>query len=212
MRVIAGRWRGRKLYAPAGRGTRPTTDRVREAIFDVLASMNVVGGAHVVDLFAGSGALGIEALSRGAARATFVDFSPAAVAAIERNLALTAWSSPAQASGAAQAEVRAVVETADVVEADVLQAGVETADVVRADVLRWLATHRHAFFDLAFCDPPYAFGEWAALLGGLPAHLAVLESGERIEAPPGWDAVKERRYGTTLVTLVSRSRDGESEH
>ncbi|MDA8380901.1 MAG: 16S rRNA (guanine(966)-N(2))-methyltransferase RsmD [Actinomycetota bacterium] len=202
MRVIAGRWRGRKLYAPAGRGTRPTTDRVREAIFDVLASMNVVGGAHVVDLFAGSGALGIEALSRGAARATFVDFSPAAVAAIERNLALTAWSSPAQAPGAAQAEVRAGVETADVLQ----------ADVVRADVLRWLATHRHAFFDLAFCDPPYAFGEWAALLGGLPAHLAVLESGERIEAPPGWDAVKERRYGTTLVTLVSRSRDGESEH
>ncbi len=206
MRVIAGRWRGRKLYAPAGRGTRPTTDRVREAIFDVLASMNVVGGAHVVDLFAGSGALGIEALSRGAARATFVDSSPAAVAAIERNLALTAWSSPAQAPeeapGEAQAEVRAGVETA----------GVETADVVRADVLRWLATHRHAFFDLAFCDPPYAFDEWAALLGGLPAHLAVLESGEKIEAPPGWDAVKERRYGTTLVTLVSRSRDGESEH
>jgi 16S rRNA (guanine966-N2)-methyltransferase len=83
MRVIAGEHRGRPLIAPRGQGTRPTPDRVREAVFSILAS---VAGARVLDLFAGSGALAIEALSRGAAQATLVDSSRAAVAAIRRNL------------------------------------------------------------------------------------------------------------------------------
>jgi len=83
MRVVAGELRGRKLVAPAGGGTRPTADRVREALFSILGD---VSGARVLDLYAGSGALGIEALSRGAAAATFVDSSQAAVAAIRRNL------------------------------------------------------------------------------------------------------------------------------
>lgn len=83
MRVIAGVYGGRRLRAPAGRATRPTSDRVREALFSILAS---VQGARVLDLFAGSGALGIEALSRGAAEATFVDSAQAAVAAIRGNL------------------------------------------------------------------------------------------------------------------------------
>ena len=83
MRVVAGRFGGRRLSAPAGRGTRPTSDRVREALFSMLGS---VEGLRVLDLFAGSGALGIEALSRGAAAAVFVDRDPRAVAAIHRNL------------------------------------------------------------------------------------------------------------------------------
>jgi 16S rRNA (guanine966-N2)-methyltransferase len=83
MRVIAGVYRGRELTAPRGRGTRPTSDRVREALFSILGD---VEGAHVLDLFAGSGALAIEAVSRGAAHATLVDSSRAAVAAIARNL------------------------------------------------------------------------------------------------------------------------------
>jgi 16S rRNA (guanine966-N2)-methyltransferase len=83
MRVVAGKLGGRPLLAPGGRATRPTSDRVREALFSVLGT---VDGLRVLDLFAGSGALGIEALSRGAASATFVDSSPAAVAAIRRNL------------------------------------------------------------------------------------------------------------------------------
>jgi 16S rRNA (guanine966-N2)-methyltransferase len=74
---------GRTLHAPRGRGTRPTPERVREALFSILAG---VDGARVLDLFAGSGALAIEALSRGAAEATLVDFSPVAIAAIRRNL------------------------------------------------------------------------------------------------------------------------------
>ncbi|HWT23641.1 MAG TPA: 16S rRNA (guanine(966)-N(2))-methyltransferase RsmD [Solirubrobacteraceae bacterium] len=85
MRVIAGRHGGRRLQAPPGDATRPTSDRVREALFSVLGAR--VEGARVLDLFAGSGALGIEALSRGAAAATFVDVAPAAIRVITANLA-----------------------------------------------------------------------------------------------------------------------------
>lgn len=87
MRVIAGEARGRKLVAPDLPGLRPTSDRVREAMFDVLEARRLVKGASVLDLFAGSGALGIEALSRGAASCTFVESDRRAAAAIERNLA-----------------------------------------------------------------------------------------------------------------------------
>ncbi|HEY3729342.1 MAG TPA: 16S rRNA (guanine(966)-N(2))-methyltransferase RsmD [Solirubrobacteraceae bacterium] len=83
MRVISGIYRGRELVAPRGRATRPTSDRVREALFSILGD---VGGERVLDLFAGSGALAIEAVSRGAAEATLVDSSRAAVEAIRRNL------------------------------------------------------------------------------------------------------------------------------
>jgi len=106
MRIVGGEWRGRRLKAPAGRATRPTADRVREAIFDVLgaapppvaagADANGVAatgpngplaGVAVLDLFAGSGALGLEALSRGAASCTFVEQAPAALRALRANLA-----------------------------------------------------------------------------------------------------------------------------
>ena len=87
VRVVAGTARGRRLVAPKGVEVRPTSDRVREATFNSLASVGALAGARVLDLFAGSGALGIEALSRGAEHATFVDSSRAAVMAIEENLA-----------------------------------------------------------------------------------------------------------------------------
>ena len=83
MRVIAGDLGGRRLHAPAGAATRPTSDKVREALFSIVGDIE---GVRVLDLFAGSGALGIEALSRGAAEATFVDRAGPAVAAIRRNL------------------------------------------------------------------------------------------------------------------------------
>ena len=89
MRVVAGVAGGLRLLAPPGRRLRPTTDRVREAMFSSLTSLNAVGGARVLDLFAGTGALGIEALSRGAAWATFVDADHAAIRTIEQNLAAT---------------------------------------------------------------------------------------------------------------------------
>ncbi|HWH34727.1 MAG TPA: 16S rRNA (guanine(966)-N(2))-methyltransferase RsmD [Acidimicrobiales bacterium] len=89
MRVVAGVAGGRRLQAPAGRKIRPTSERVREALFNALGSLDAVAGATVVDLFAGTGALGIEALSRGAESATFVDADARAVAAIRENLRVT---------------------------------------------------------------------------------------------------------------------------
>lgn len=88
MRIIAGEWRGRPLVAPAGIATRPTADRVRETLFSMLASrLGGFDGVAVADLFAGSGALGLEALSRGAAQATFVERDPSALAALRANIA-----------------------------------------------------------------------------------------------------------------------------
>lgn len=88
MRIIAGQWRGRRLVAPEGAATRPTADRVRETLFSMLASrLGTFEGLRVADLYAGSGALGLEALSRGAAFACFVEQDPRALAAIRANIA-----------------------------------------------------------------------------------------------------------------------------
>lgn len=89
MRVVAGEARGRRLLAPSGRQLRPTSERVREAMFNALVSLDAISGASVIDLFAGTGALGIEALSRGAASATFVEADLVAIHAIEANLGVT---------------------------------------------------------------------------------------------------------------------------
>ena len=92
MRIVAGAWRGRALVAPAGEGTRPTADRVRQALFDMLMHAEwggraCVEGARVLDVFAGTGALGLEALSRGAAHATFIEQDRAALAVLRANIA-----------------------------------------------------------------------------------------------------------------------------
>src|ERR1700704_5712492 len=91
MRIVAGAWRGRTLLAPSGTATRPTADRVRQALFDILmhapwAGRSVVEDALVLDVFAGTGALGLEALSRGAASAVFVERSRAALTALRANI------------------------------------------------------------------------------------------------------------------------------
>lgn len=94
LRIIAGEARGRKILAPAGSSVRPTADRVRQAIFDVLGQF--FQGERVLDLFAGSGAMGIEALSRGAGHATFVDVDPGAIRTVEVNLRALGWESRAR--------------------------------------------------------------------------------------------------------------------
>lgn len=187
MRVIAGSSRGRRLPGRLPGGVRPTGDRVREAIFDILGSMGGVDGASVLDLFCGSGALGVESLSRGAASATFVDHDAAALAAVRTNLEATA--------------------LAD-----------RPVQLVRAELPGWLG--RPAPADLALCDPPYAFNDWPTLLGLLQADVAVLESSESappIEPPEGWMVARSRRYGGTLVTVVTstprhRSQDAARHH
>jgi 16S rRNA (guanine966-N2)-methyltransferase len=174
VRVIGGDLRGRRLSAPPGSSVRPTSDRVREAIFDILFSQGGVEGAQVVDLFAGTGALGIEAVSRGAASVTFVERDPGALAAIRANLASVGL-------GAAERD------------GDVT--------VVRADAESWVASTASRY-DLALVDPPYRFEGWPDLVAQLPADLAVLESGAEIAAPGGWVVIKSRRYGGTIVTVV----------
>src|SRR5438046_2620552 len=96
MRIIAGRFRSRELLAPSGDATRPTTDRARESLFNVLANLMEFGGAHVLDLFAGSGALSFEALSRGAATVTLVEKNRKAIDAIQKNAEQLAVSSEIQ--------------------------------------------------------------------------------------------------------------------
>src|SRR6202034_3811578 len=123
MRVIAGRLGGRRLSAPRGRTTRPTSDRVREALFSMLGPID---GTSVLDLFAGTGALGIEALSRGAAKALFVERDAAAVAALKGNLARLELGEP--------------------------QARVRVGEALAA--LRSARSARETY-DLVFVDPPY---------------------------------------------------------
>lgn len=121
MRVVAGTARGRRLVAPKGETTRPTSDRVREAVFNALSSLDAVRGATVWDLWCGSGALGIEALSRGAASAVFVDKESAALDAVRANLASSGLASSARVQ---RADVLRWLESPD---------GAEHVDLVLAD-------------------------------------------------------------------------------
>ncbi len=165
--------------APPASVSRPTSDRVREAIFDILTSLGEVEDAEVLDLFAGSGALGIEALSRGAAAVTFVESDRRAVATVEANLAAAGFAAAGPAGGPG------------------------VAKVVRAEALGWCATTGRRF-DLALCDPPYRFEDWDRLLEHLPADLAVLESSRPIRARAGWEVHRCYRYGSTLVTVAAQ--------
>lgn len=178
MRVVAGTARGRRLVTPPGTDTRPTTDKVREGMFNSLHSLGAVTGARVLDLFAGSGALGIEALSRGARHCTFVERARPALAALRTNLAATGLD--------------------------------DRADVVATDAASFLARRRAGtHFDLALLDPPYAFDDWADLLAGLPATLAVCELDRELDPPAGWSAIRTRRYGGTVVVFARREHPGE---
>jgi 16S rRNA (guanine966-N2)-methyltransferase len=178
MRVVAGSARGRRLVTPSGDEVRPTTDRVREAVFNALGSLDVLHDARVLDLFAGSGALGVEALSRGAAHAEFVDSSPAALRAVRTNL-----------------DAARLGDRATVVRADAL-----------AHVRR-LAEQGHRF-DLALLDPPYAFDGWEELLAVVPAAVLVIESDRAVPVEPHARVLRERRYGGTVVTIARRADHG----
>ena len=167
MRVVGGSARGRRLQAPKGRTVRPTSDRTREAIFNVLESRGGVEGARVLDLFAGTGALGIEALSRGAASATFVERDRAAASVIRDNLASLG-----------------------------LDGRVAVADATA------FVRREQGHYDIAFADPPYDFDAWADLLDALHARIAVLESDREVDVGDGWEVVRVKRYGGTVVTLA----------
>ena len=182
MRVIGGEHRGLSLRTPKGRDTRPTTDRVREALFNVLAHADFappLAGARVLDLFAGSGALGLEALSRGAAFALLVDTDAKARAAIRDNL---------------------------------LRAGLQgRAKIWRRDATKMGRCAPMPPFDLALLDPPYGRGlATLALLslheGGWlkPGALAVVEESARsaFTPPAPFAPLDTRTYGDTTLHFL----------
>ena len=185
MRIVGGNLRGLKL-ADIGAGDpaahlRPTTDRVRESIFNLLINGthgNPIPGARVLDLFAGTGALGLEALSRGAARVAFVDDGVAARALLRANI------EKARAMG--------------------------STDLWRRDATK-LGVNRGPGYDLVFMDPPYgkALGEAAiqsALEGGwlTDGALVIWEDSTPPTLPQGFELLDQRRYGDTLVTILQR--------
>jgi 16S rRNA (guanine(966)-N(2))-methyltransferase RsmD len=178
--VTGGRLRGRRLRAPRGAATRPTADRVRESLF---ARLGDLGGCAVLDLFAGTGALGIEALSRGAVRAVFAERARPALASLEANLA----------------------ELGLAASARILRGDVRAA-------LGRLAREGERF-DLVFLDPPYGAPDGGEALRAVsrcgllaPAGTLVLETSWRHPPGdvPGLAKAGERRYGETLVSCYIR--------
>lgn len=191
MRIVAGAFRGRRLAAPKGEATRPTTDRVREAVFSSLSSLlgADLGGARVLDPFAGSGALGLEALSRGAAWATFVDRDRHALAALRANVSTLG-----------------VAATSRVMTGDAFA-------LTRAGALGGEP------FGLLLLDPPYripsaevrAFIEALTDSGALRRDAVVVWEhavASRAEVPEEFTVTAEKRYGDTVVTIAV-GREGE---
>ncbi len=199
MRIVAGRHRGRRLEAPAGMAVRPTADRTREALFNILTQGklpwrapvgergaegqdaerrgNPLAGARALDAFAGTGALGLEALSRGAAFVTFMENQAAALTACRNNIAL-------------------LEETA-------------RSQALRCDVLR--PPPAPAPCDLVLMDPPYNQGLAAPALAALeaagwlaPGALAVVElmAKEHLALPEGFEALDERKYGKARLVFL----------
>jgi 16S rRNA (guanine966-N2)-methyltransferase len=185
MRIVAGQWRGRALQAPPGDATRPTADRVRQALFDSLwhapwAGRALIDGATVLDAFAGTGALGLEALSRGAARAVFIEKDRAALAALRANIA------------ALKAE--------------------PMTRILSGDALR--PPRAETPCALVFLDPPYGKDLGPAALDALgkagwiaPGALACLEIGREEAVPelPDWRVVSEREHGAARILVLRAS-------
>ena len=184
MRVTAGKHRGRRLAIPAGRDVRPTSDRARQALFNILEHRgfrdgggSLIRNAQILDAFAGSGALGLEALSRGAAHATFMETAAPALEAIRRN-------------------VEACREEGK-------------SEILRVDATR--PPKARAACNIAFLDPPYREGLAAPALAALAAAgwladsaicCVELAADEDFSAPEGFELLDERRYGAARILLL----------
>ena len=187
MRIVGGMFRGRRLATPRGRSIRPTSDRVREALFDVLQHglQSIRRGswpkdAHVLDVFAGTGALGLEALSRGASHVTFIEKDSAACLVIERN-----------------ARTLRVTEQVTLLRRNALRPAAPPSGAPAADIL--------------LMDPPYRSDLAAPALKALRARgwiardgVSVVETAadESLEPPRGFALTDERRYGDTVLSFL----------
>ena len=193
MRIVAGEFRGRRLVAPKGEATRPTADRVREALFSTISSLAgpSLGGGRVLDAFAGSGALGLEALSRGLEHVTFVDTDRGALAALNTNIA------------ALGVQSRAIVTQGD------------------STVLSTRGAIRGGPFALLLLDPPYRLdaGAIGRLVSELIAHdlleegaIIVYEHATGVAAswPAGVSSIARKRYGSTEVDIANLGKGTES--
>jgi 16S rRNA (guanine966-N2)-methyltransferase len=192
VRIVAGRFKGKPLTTPEGEGTRPTSDRARQAVFNILehaAWSPGLQGLRVIDLFAGSGALGVEALSRGAAFCLFVETDDAARGAIRENL--ETMTPDGALFGATRVHRR-----------DATDLGVRPGSA-------------GALFDLVFLDPPYRKGLGERALSGLldggwlaPGAIAVWEEAaeQAVSPPDAYELLDDRTYGAACVRFL-RLRD-----
>ena len=190
MRITGGEFGGRNLLVPKSDAIRPTQDRVREALFSILQTE--IPDCDFLDLFAGSGAVGLEALSRGAKSATFVEQNRRHVAVLRANV-----------SSLLQSNNQTIKQSNN--------------SIVVADCYRWIATYAGPGFSVGFADPPYALGEekgYAAVLATLaergvirPGGLFVAEmtAVQKAEETPGWELLRDRTYGKTRLCVWRRA-------
>src|SRR5665213_615824 len=200
MRVIAGEARGRKFFAPDVESVRPTSDRVREAMFDVLAHLGGLSGARVLDLFAGSGALGIESLSRGADHVIFVDQDRNVTKTIKDNLVAVKLEQVGKVTIVVSDAIAFCRTRKDRLEVRAQSQPMDHFDSPDRS--------KSPEIDITFCDPPYSFTNWPKLLAVVPGDLLVLESAKPIAMPSFLETHRVYKYGSTLVTVAQRREDG----
>lgn len=187
MRITGGQYCNREILVPKTDLIRPTQDRVRQALFNIIQAE--VAGCDFLDLFAGTGAVGLEALSRGAASATFVEQSRRHVEVLDKNVTTLLGARDSRSN---------------------------RPTIICADVYRWLATYAGPGFSVGFADPPYGLGEekgYAQVLATLAERNVIRPSGlfiaemtavQQAEETPGWDLVRDRAYGKTRLCLWRR--------
>jgi 16S rRNA (guanine966-N2)-methyltransferase len=196
-RIVGGLWRGRRLITPDGRTTRPTSGKVRAALASSLTATGGLEGARVLDLYAGSGALGLELVSRGASSAVFVERDRAALQALRANV---------ETLGAATASIGRPPKTAGV-----RPITVPTLIVVPGDVAAFVSRSGGGPFDIVVADPPYDIGDDALLevfadlhrAGVLAPHADLVVERSARAGEPRWpdplEGVRTRKYGDTLL-------------
>ena len=187
MRITGGEFGGRNLKVPKSDAIRPTQDRVREAVFNIIQFE--VAGSDFLDLFAGSGAVGLEALSRGAKSVTFVEANRRHLSVLKENLTFLCSTSIS-----------------------------DFASLVSADAYRWIERYSGPGFSIGFADPPYALGEekgYAQVLASLLARNVIRPGGlfiaemtavQKAEETPGWELVRDRTYGKTRICMWRRTK------